>query len=304
MVASVAAILTVLTARLLAVAAVAPPRRDAASGLGPAARSLDASQDGDLQFHEATFIGSHNAHAALAVAEGFLEPLGANQEDAMIDQLKDDGVRALLLDVMLNAEEYPEEPLRLVHGASFITLDYGGFRTGLGANLIPFLEDDDDAIVSLFLQIVGDVGQDSAIVRAAIYEQLKDIFSSMTVNGVSLKQMTFKYDHELWKDYEDWPTLREIRQSGQRIFVFTDRSEFISSEFGFMHNRQVLQENDWEGIDDCTGRYMWRSGKVSLPLNDYWTRLFFMNHFCCGSGPEAKGNTVGLNLIGGGNNGW
>lgn len=49
---------------------------------------------------------------------------------------------------------------------------------------------------------------------------------------------------------------------------------------------------------------MWRSEKVSLPSNDYWTRLFFMNHFCCGSGPDSNGNTVGQNLIGGGNNGW
>ena len=29
-----------------------------------------------------------------------------------------------------------------------------------------------------------------------------------------------------------------------------------------------------------------------------------MNHFCCGSGPDAKGGTVGEDLIGGGNNGW
>ena len=29
-----------------------------------------------------------------------------------------------------------------------------------------------------------------------------------------------------------------------------------------------------------------------------------MNHFCCGSGPDARANVIGENLIGGGNNGW
>jgi len=299
---SICAILVAaLTLRLHTIAA-APPHPKKTSSI--AARRLDTPQDGNLKFNDATFITSHNAHANLAVAEGFLGPLGANQDDSIIDQLTNDGVRALMLDIMLNFDEYPEEPLRLVHGSSFIMLDYGGLRTALGSNLVPFLEENEDAVISLFIEPQGDVGQDQATVRATILNQLKSMFASMTVNGVSLKDMTFKYDHELWKDHEDWPKLDEIRQSGQRIFVFTSRSEFINTAYGFMHNRQVLQENDWEGIDACEARYMWRSAQVSLASNDYWTRLFFMNHFCCGSGPEAKGDTVGLGLIGGGNNGW
>ena len=89
---SVCAILAASAFRLHYVAA-ATPRQAATSSLS--ARRLD---DGDLKFHETTFIASHNAHAALAVAEGFLEPLGANQDDNIIDQLTNDGVRALLLD--------------------------------------------------------------------------------------------------------------------------------------------------------------------------------------------------------------
>ena len=261
-----------------------------------------AQSDGDLRFHQASFIVSHNAHATLAVAEGMLEPLGTNQENSILEQLALDGVRGLMLDVALNAEE--DEPLRLVHESSFITLDYGAMRNTLGANLIPFLEDDENenAIVSFFLEIRDN---NDSIVRETILQQLKDIFASMTINGVSLKDMLFKYDDARWEDHTDWPTLDEIRSSGQRIFVFTDRSEYAEDkEFAFMHNRNVLKENNWEGITVCEARYMWGEDRVSLPNNEYWTRLFFMNHFSGGSGPDAGANVIGENLVGGGNNGW
>lgn len=287
------------TLALLLQSSVAATLRQAALPIPSARRRLN--DDGNLKFNEATFIASHNAHATLAVAEGVLEPLGANQDDTLLDQLTNDGVRGLLLDIMLNEEE--REELRLVHASSFVTLDYGGFRSGIGNNLIPFLEEDENAIISLFIEAVGDDGVDAATVRATILGHLQAIFSSMTVNGIALKDMVFKYDHELWKDHEDWPKLDEIRESGQRIFIFTDRSELEDSEYGFMFNRHVMQENHWEGIDECESRYMWGSEKTSLPSNNYWTRLFFMNHFCCGTGPDSKGNTAG-SLIGGGNNGW
>jgi len=288
---------------LLQSVATAATLRQAALPIPAVRRRLDTTHnDGDLRFNEATFITSHNAHATLAVAEGILEPLGANQEDTLIDQLTNDGVRGFLLDIMINEEE--EEQLRLVHASSFVTLDYGGFRSGIGSSLIPFLEEDENAIISLFIETDGDDGANGATVRASILGHLRDIFSSMIVNGTSLKDMTFKYDHELWKDHEDWPKLDEIRRSGQRIFVFSDRPELVDMEYGFMYNRHVMQENHWEGIDECESRYMWGSEKTSFPSNDYWTRLFFMNHFCCGSGPGSKGLTVGQSLIGGGNNGW
>jgi len=68
-----------------------------------------------------------------------------------------------------------------------------------------------------------------------------------------------------------------------------------------MHDRQVLSENHWKGIDECAPRYMWQEATASLPGKEGWTRMFLMNHFCCGSGPDARDATV---LPGGGNNGW
>eukprot|EP00581_Thalassiosira_minuscula_P008905 CAMPEP_0183707840 /NCGR_PEP_ID=MMETSP0737-20130205/4279_1 /TAXON_ID=385413 /ORGANISM="Thalassiosira miniscula, Strain CCMP1093" /LENGTH=820 /DNA_ID=CAMNT_0025935571 /DNA_START=148 /DNA_END=2610 /DNA_ORIENTATION=+ len=276
----------------------------ATTSTSPAGRKLNTPGDGDLRFHQTTFLTAHNAHAALAISEGILQELGSNQDEEFLFHLRNNGIRGLLLDVMLNDAE--EERLRLVHASSIITLDYGGFRTGLGRNLIPFLEENENAIISIFLETDGDTGANAPAVRGQILAELQSVLSTMTVKGVPLKEMTFKYNHEFWKNHNDWPRLDEIRRSGQRLFIFTDRSEIANEEYGIMYNRDVMQENDFDGIDDCGPRYMWRSEKVSLSNNDYWTRLFFMNHFCCGSGPDSnsKKESVGQNLIGGGNNGW
>ena len=275
--------------------AATPSSASASASVLPV-RKLQSANDGELKLHEATFITSHNAHATLAVSEGFWEPLGANQDDTILDQLQNDGVRALLLDIELNEAEYSDEPLRLTH-----TYDYGGFRTAMGTNLVPFLEENEDAIISFFIEANGAFSS-----RSVVLEQLQSIFSTLTVKGVPLKEMTFKYNDELWANHDDWPTLNEIRESGQRLFFFVDKTQLIDEEFGFMFNQQVLKESDWDqiDIDACDERFQFDADKVSLPDNRKWTRLFFMNHFCCGSGPGSKGDTVGEGLLGGGKNGW
>lgn len=234
-----------------------------------------------------------------------------------------DGVRALLLDIKLNNHE-----LRLVHES----LDFGAFVDEMESNLVPFLEEDETSVVSLYLQTVGDTntGDDEAV-RAEMLDKLKDAFELLTVKGLPLKELTFKYNDEAWSEHDDWPTISELVSSNQRLFVFSDRSEFISSTYGFMFNQQVLRENDWRGILSCSSRYMWDSNRVSLPNNSKWSRLFFMNHFCCDSGAgkfnfssiisyahikltclligtciASYGSTIsnGSPLLGGGDNGW
>ena len=262
-----------------------------------AAQSLSSSLS-NLPFHQTTVLASHNAHANRAAANSFFETLGINQENSIYHQLNVDGVRALLLDIQLDGDE-----LRLVHGP----LDYGSFAEEIEKNLVPFLEGDEDAVVSLYLQTVGDENsEDEEVVRAEILVKLKDTFERLVVNGVPLKELTFKHNDERWSNHNEWPTMNELRAANQRLFVFSDRSEFYSSQYGFMHNRQVLRENDWRGILSCDSRFMWQSNKVSLPNNTKWSRLFFMNHFCCESGAESYGTTIpsGSPLLGGGDNGW
>jgi hypothetical protein len=262
--------------------------------------SLAEAQDAlaALPFHQTTVIASHNAHANRAAANSFFETLGINQENSIYHQLSVDGVRALLLDVKLEGGE-----LRLVHG----TLDYGGFLEEMEKNLVPLLEEDSSAIVSLYLQAVDDfnTGDDEGV-RDAILEKLQEALSVLTVNGAPLKELTFKYDDARWANHDEWPTISELKFANQRLFIFSDRSEFISSEYGIMHNQQVMKENDWRGIVSCISRFMWQSNTVSLPNNQKWTRLFFMNHFCCESGAESFGTVIpqGTELFGGGDNGW
>ena len=286
--------------------------------------------DGVLTLNEATFLTSHNAHANLAVvrfltyiiyecicwkiyyislsypnlicnvqAEGAWEPLGTNQDGTMLHkQLTVDGVRGLMLDIMLNDDE--DEILRLIHGNSFITLDYGGMRSTLDKSLVPFLQDNKDAIISIFFQTEDDNDQ---TIRSRILDELHDIFDTLTVEGTPLTDMTFKYDDDMWKNHAEWPTLDEIRQSNQRIFVFSDQSEHRDTKYGFMYREDAMQENFWEGIETCTQRYKWGEDRVSFSDNDYWTRLFFMNHFSGFGGPDSLIDTVGVGLIGGGTNG-
>eukprot|EP01082_Thalassiosira_pseudonana_P003414 g3216.t1 g3216 contig12:1645347-1647450(+) len=255
--------------------------------------------DGDLPFHKATFLASHNAHANRDAASSFFETLGINQDSSIYDQLSNNDVRGLLLDIKLDPN-FADEQLRLVHGP----LDFGGFSSVANENLIPFLEENPNAIVTLILETTGDSGEYEATIRANILKELQTIFSALSVNGQPLKEITFKYDDLLWQNHDNWPTLSEIRQSGQRLFIFSDRSELANSEYGFMHNQQVMKENYWEGVVDCIAQFGWDSSTVSLPSNQSWSRLFMMNHFCCESGAESFGRVVGEALLGGGDNGW
>ena len=262
-----------------------------------------SQDDGNLPFHAVTVLASHNAHANRAAASTFFETLGINQENSIYDQLAVDGVRALLMDIKLD-RSYTDDPLRLVHDP----LDYGGFGEEMFNNLVPFLEEDGSAVVSLYLQAVGDTntGNDQSI-RAEMLEQLKVVFDRLEVNGLPLKALTFKYNDAAWENHDEWPTMNELRQANQRVFVFSDRSEFFDLEYGFMHNQHVMQENDWQGIGACISRFMWQSLRVSFPTNTKnWRRLFFMNHFCCDAGAQSHGSVIpnGSPLLGGGDNGW
>ncbi|KAL9183449.1 LOW QUALITY PROTEIN: hypothetical protein ACHAXT_004305 [Thalassiosira profunda] len=290
---------------ILPAAAVAALRQQLAPSRDARRRLQTPGDDGNLAFHEATFLASHNSAANLAVAEGF-ESLGTNQADSILDQLSTDGVRGLLLDILHNEAE--TEPLRLVHASDFITLDYGDLRRTLATRdecgPLPAGQSGGNIVVDD--RTLDISAEEATAARTAMLDELRLIFSSLTVGGVALKDMTFKYDDDLWKDHSDWPTLAEIRESGQRLFVFSDHPDLIDSEFGFMYDREVMQENDWRSLDECVSRYMWGNEKVSLPSNDSWTRLFKMNQFCCGTGPDSVSfkDTVGQGLIGGGNNGW
>jgi len=247
--------------------------------------------DGELRFNEYTMIMSHNSAANKDTADGdFFKNFGADQENSMYEQLTNNGVRGLSLDIKLDYSD--RSKLRLVHNP----IDYADFEIEMETHLVRFLEENEEAIVAINFEVIDD---SQAAIRSTILANLKNTFSNLFVNGVSLTDMTFKYDNDLWKNHDEWPTLNEMRSSGQRLFLFHDRTEFRSTEYGFMFRDDVMKENFWEGLGDCTARYQWNSDKVSFPNSNLsWSRLFFMNHF------DSIVGTVGEGLLGGGINGW
>ena len=248
--------------------------------------------DGELRFHEHTMIMSHNSAANKDVANGdWLLLFGVDQEGSIYEQLTTNGVRGLSLDIKLDSSD--RSKLRLVHNP----LDYGDFQTEMQTHLVRFLEEYEEAIVAINFEVVID--DNPSEVRPIILRNLKRIFSELYVNGVPLANLTFKYDSELWANHDEWPTLNEMRLSGQRLVVFHDRSELRSTEYGFIFRGDIMKENFWIGLDDCVARYQWESDSVSFPNSNYaWSRLFFMNHF------DSIDGTVGEGLLGGGINGW
>lgn len=252
------------------------------------------NDDDDLPFHQKTIIMSHNSAANKDAANGdFFKLFGVDQEESIYDQLSK-SVRGLSLDIKIDTADWTK--LRLVHGP----LDFGDFDTEMQTHLVRFLEENEDAIVAICFEVIDGPsvhGEDWQAIRSAIFTNLKNAFSNLRVNGVSLADMTFKYD--LWDGHDEWPTYNEMRKSGQRLFVLHDRSDFRSTEYGFIYRNDVMKENFWEGLDDCIERYEWNSDKVSFPNSKLsWSRLFFMNHF------DSVASTVGDGLLGGGTNGW
>jgi len=252
----------------------------------------------NLRFNEVTFLVSHNSHANFdAAGNDFMMRLGSNQRDSILDQLNN-GVQGISLDIELDYSQVdPDERLRLVHGP----IDYGDLGSEMSRNVAPYLELNEDAIVIIYFQTNGDENDEQ--IRSDIFALLKQVFDKVLVGGEPLKNLTFKYGDERW-DSNDWPTILELREANQRLFVFTDRSEFADHpDYGFIHNRAALMENDWRGIQGCMDRYNFGVPNVSFP-DRRWSRLYFMNHFCCETGGESLTNIEGNNLLGGGDNGW
>ena len=288
--------LLLLAPRPAGAASRASRGRTGDSGLG-VARDLQGFDN--LRFNEATWLVSHNSHANFdAAGNDFVKRLGCNQKYSILEQLSN-GVQGISLDIELDySRDDPDERLRLVHGP----IDYGGLGSEMSKNVAPYLESNVDAIVIISFQTNGD---DTDEIRSDTLALLKQVFDKVLVDGEPLKNLTFDYEDERW-DSNDWPTILELREANQRLVVFTDRSEFAEDpEYGFIHNRAALLENDWRGIQGCIDRYNFGVPKVSFrSSNRQWSRLYFMNHYCCETGGESLANIEGNNLLGGGDNGW
>lgn len=241
---------------------------------------------GPMHFNNVTWISSHNAHANnFAAGDNILKKLSSNQEMSIYKQLKYIGVRGLMLDIECDISD---DEIRMVHGV----VDFGSLQDLIANEISPFLDEDPEAIITIDLETLGD--------RELLMQKLRILFAQ----ELSFARRMFKISSEKWANHNQWPTIQEMRDADQRIIILSDSTIVQSEELGIMVRGDIVIENHWlNGLNDCTPRNkLWAPRRIAV-ANKKWTRLFTMNHFCCGTGMESL-ESVKPSNNGGGDNGW
>lgn len=177
---------------------------------------------GSLHLNEITFVTAHNAHANnFAAGDNMAKQLATNQHYSIYRLLKYVGVRGLMLDI-----EYDplDSDVRLVHGS----VDYNSFEDVLQSEIIPFLEEDTDAVITIDFETLGD----TAMLR-------KKIFSILESNP-GFANRVFRMSDMRWKDHSEWPLIREMREADQRVVILSDSIALESSEHGIMWRNDIV----------------------------------------------------------------
>ncbi|MET9346022.1 glycoside hydrolase [Streptomyces termitum] len=217
----------------------------------------------DPRLDEATFLTTHNAFSSSAYAL-----TAANQSRSLTEQL-DDGVRALMLDVH---EEFGT--LQLCHTSCTLN---GGIRMSRGlAEVSEYLKKDPEAIVTLFLEsYLSDP------------ELLETEFKK-----AGLADVIFDPEAEDVRS-AGWPRLSDMRRSGKRLLVFSDRDTHLTrkdaqgqdvsvpSEIGLAFGKEWTVENYWS-IGTWGGDFQCYSRWGDVPLTrtqPKFVPLFVMNQF-------------------------
>lgn len=215
-------------------------------------------EDTSLPFDRYAWVTTHNSFTS----NGFIP----NQHQTIDEQLAG-GVRGLMLDLHQN-----QGRVRLCHNAC-----RGQSRTFadfVNTTLLPFLEKEPDAIVTLQL--------DDFTSRTQLQAELE--------RAPGLVGKTF--DPYSWAA-AGWPTYEAIVRSGQRILIFdlaTDNSGTLMTRSGAIHimpSEQFTVENYWslgttifQHDNRCYSR--WEDQQLSRAEIDGkpgWRPLFTMNQF-------------------------
>ena len=255
----------------------------------PVQSSIETRNFGPLHFNEVTFITAHNAHANnFAAGDNLAKMLATNQQYSIYHLLKHVGVRGLMLDIEYDSWD---STIRLVHGG----VDFNSFEDVLIYEINQFLNENLDAVITIDLETKGDLEM--------MREKLELIFE----NNPQFAARVFRMSDSRWRRHKEWPLIQEMRDADQRVVILCDSSILRTEKLGILWRRDIVIENHWEGLDECTNRY---GSKDTYPWNtktingsQHWSRLFTMNHFCCATGVESL-ERVRTELRAGGNNGW
>ena len=76
--------------------------------------------------------------------------------------------------------------------------------------IIPFLEEDTNAIITIDLQTLGD--------RALLMQELRIILA----NTPRFTSRILRINDDRWANYKEWPTIQAMRDSDQRVIILSD----------------------------------------------------------------------------------
>jgi hypothetical protein len=228
------------------------------AALSTSVAQADAPDDTSRTFDRYSWVTTHNA---------FTSNGAFPNQDQTIDEQLMHGVRSLMLDL----HGYGDR-VALCHNTC--TKTPVPFADLINGTLLPFLEREPDAVLSLHLEDFND--------SAALIAELD--------KAPGLAGMTF--NPEAWTT-PGWPTYQAIVDSGQRILIFTLNNansgeiQTMAGPVHFMRSDAFTVENYWSlGAPivqhDNTCRTRWDDVPLSTrPVDGKpgWPRLFTMNHF-------------------------
>ena len=198
----------------------------------------DESQISHLPFHKVTWLSSHNSHANdFAAGDNTLMRLATNQKYSIYEQLKLVGVRGLMMDIEYNQNG----GINLVHGL----VEFASLEDILNYEIIPFLEEDINAIITIDFETLGD--------RALLMQELRIILA----NTPRFTSRIFRINDDRWANYKEWPTIQAMRDSDQRVIILSDSTIVQSHDLGIMLRNSITMENHWlGGLDKCSPRFV------------------------------------------------
>jgi len=138
------------------------------------------------------------------------------------------------------------------------------------AEVAAFLQKNQEAVLWIDIQAHDDLTADQ--------------FESAMANIPDITAQMFNPKDELWANHTQWPTVRQLINSGQRI-IMVSKGPIVKTytTFTVLSRIKLTAENDWAVVDknSCDQRYdsIGYNSKY-MSINGYeWPRLFMMNHF-------------------------
>ncbi|HXQ99689.1 MAG TPA: hypothetical protein VN798_04805 [Pseudomonas sp.] len=220
----------------------------------------------DLRFDQMHWVTTHNAY----------EKINQNLQE-LPQQLKD-GVRGFMLDLYYKPQYRGANAIRVCHKEAMC---YGSFANQLANEFLPFLEQNRNEIVTLFLETY--ITHDQLQQFLDSYPQVADVaFNPNDFSGTA------------------WPTQRQMIQSNGRLVLFADSSR-VAGEYivkgrpvHVLYDQDWLVQNRWDTLGPVAtnvlaahdfscptrwGNLPLSTAKVSPATGKQWNRLFLMNQF-------------------------